>query len=45
MTTAHLSGGSIMELLVTLTVFYHLAALFASLAGVSLAFCRLRGCR
>lgn len=34
-----------MELLVTLTVFYHLAALFASLAGVSLAFCRLRGCR
>lgn len=32
-----------MELLVTLAVFYHLAALFASLTGVFLALCRLRG--
>lgn len=32
-----------MELLVTLAVFYHLVALFASLTGVFLALCRLRG--
>ncbi|MFV5214421.1 hypothetical protein ACLIIZ_11935 [Azonexus caeni] len=40
---SHVPGGSIMELLVTLAVFYHLAALFASLTGVFLALCRLRG--
>lgn len=33
----------VMALLVTLAVFYHLAALSASLTGVFLALCRLRG--